>query len=250
MVIIAWFYVEFGLFAGLTVLVFSLLSQWLTVFARNLWWSTWAFYIPMAMVMLYFLRRTKNRHTQYFKLGRVVFFSVLIKTIFNGYEYITTTLIMMVVPFVYYSVFNKESFSSFLNGLIKITMGACLAIAVSMCILSLQIASISGNFLDGYRHLTYTFQKRTHENLASPQNQFLASNIEGMQASTMSVVRKYLHQGFCGFDLNTFNSSSGATHTRYYVSYARLIALFVLMTCFLYLFAKRGAAPHIAAFQH
>ena len=100
MAIIAWFYVEFGLFAGLTVLAFALLSQWLTVFGRSLWWSTWAFYLPMAMamVMLYFQYKSKNRHTQYFKLGGIVFFSILIKTIFNGYEYITTTLVMMIVP--------------------------------------------------------------------------------------------------------------------------------------------------------
>ena len=110
--IIAWFYVEFGLFAGLTVLAFALISQWLTVFARNLWWSIWAFYLPMAMVMLYFRCMPKNSRVQYFKLGGIVFFSVLIKTIFNGYEYITTTLIMMTVPFIYYGVLNKEGFAA------------------------------------------------------------------------------------------------------------------------------------------
>ncbi len=160
--IIAWFSVECGLFAGFTVLGFALLSQWLTVFGRSLWWFIWAFYLPMVMVMLYFQYTPKKRHGQYFKLGSIVFFSVFIKTIFNGYEYMTTTLIMMVVPFVYYTVLDQESFAVFVHGLIKIAMSAGLAIAVSLCILSFQIASVSGNFLDGFHHVLYTVEKRTH----------------------------------------------------------------------------------------
>ena len=236
MAIIAWFSVEFGLFAGLTVLVFALLSQWLTVFARTLWWSTWAFYLPMAMLMLYFQCTPKNRHEHYFKLGGIVFISVLIKTIFNGYEYITTTLIMMIVPLVYYSVLDKVSLASLFNGLSKTAISAGLAIAVSVCILSFQVASVSGNFSDGFHYLIWSLQKRTH---VTSTDQFPVAMIESLQAPTLPVVLSYLQGGFCGFDSAVFNSSSVAPHSRYYVSYARLILFFAVMTLILYLSAKR-----------
>lgn len=239
MAVIAWFYIEFGLFVGITVLAFAVFSQWLTVFARNLWWSTWAFYLPMVIVMLYYLCRRKNIYMQYIKLGSVGFFSVLIKTIFNGYEYITTTLIMMVVPMVYYGYLNKESFALFLNGLIKITIGAGLAIAVSVFILTFQIASVSGSLLDGLSHVTYSLKKRTH---ATPNMQKDPVHFATHAAPTLSVVNNYLHGGFCGFDTSVFNFNSSAPQARYYVSYARLILFFALMTLVLYLSSIRGTA--------
>jgi len=239
MVVIGWFYVEFGLFVGLTVLVFALLSQWLTVFARSLWWSTWAFYLPMAIVMLYFQCMPKYRHTQYFKLGSIVFFSILIKTIFNGYEYITTTLVMMIVPFVYYSILDKVGLTAFFNRLVRIAMSACLAIAVSLCILFFQIASVSGSFMDGFNHITYTLMKRTH---ATPNEQMDSLLVETLQAPTLSVVRSYLDGGFCSIDTGLFNDDASAAHFRYDVSYATLILFFAAMTLVLLLSAKRCAA--------
>ena len=57
----------------------------------------------------------------------------------------------------------------------------------------------------------------------------------------MSVVRNYLHQGFCSIDSSVFNSNSEAPHFRYYVSYARLILFFAVMTIVLYVSAKSYA---------
>ena len=56
--IIGWFYDEFGGRVAIFVVGSAVLSQWLTVFGKNLWWSLWAFYLPM-IVVLYFLKRHK-----------------------------------------------------------------------------------------------------------------------------------------------------------------------------------------------
>jgi hypothetical protein len=95
--------------------------------------------------------------------------------------------------------------------------------------------------LEGFNHLIYTLQKRTNTSLATANYQFLPANIEGMQASPLSVVRNYLHQGFCSIDLSGFNSSSEDHPLRYYFSYARLIVFFALMTLVLYVSARRYA---------
>jgi len=236
--VIAWLYLEFGLFAGITVLAFAVISQWLTVFARSLWWSLWAFYLPMVTIILYFLCTEKNRYSQYVKLGSIVFFSILIKTIFNGYEYITTTLVMMITPFVYYSILDKVGLTAFFNGLIKIALSAGLAIAVSMCLLSFQIAAISGNFWDGFSHIKYTLQKRTHATSSQPPSLVA----ESLQAPTLPLVVSYLQGEFCGIDSSVFNSPASGPHVRYCLSYARLIMLFAVMTIILYLSAQRRMA--------
>ena len=48
---IGWFYEEFGGWVAIFVVGSAVLSQWLTVFGKNLWWSLWAFYLPMIVVM-------------------------------------------------------------------------------------------------------------------------------------------------------------------------------------------------------
>jgi len=44
---ILWIYRELGGFAALAVFVTTLLSPWITMFARNLLYFTWAFYLPI-----------------------------------------------------------------------------------------------------------------------------------------------------------------------------------------------------------
>ena len=101
---ILWFNKEFGFFVGLFVLGSAIFSQWLVVFGRNLWWSTWAFYLPMLAVMNYMQRNRSSMNGKTIKFGAVVFITIFIKCLFNGYEYITTTLLMMMVPIVFYNV--------------------------------------------------------------------------------------------------------------------------------------------------
>jgi hypothetical protein len=230
-IILVWFYCEFGLFAGFSVLVFALCSQWLTVFGRNLWWSLWAFYLPMAMVMLYFLSSKKSRYSRYAGLVSIVFFSVLVKTFFNGYEYITTTLLMMLAPFVYYCFVDAVGLAAFFRGLVKAALSAGLAIAVSLCILCFQIATVSGNFSDGVKHLVYSLQKRTH---AAPDDSTHPLLVETLKAPTLPVVLGYLQGDFCRLDLGVANSGSSGPRSKYALSYARLILFFAVMTVFLY----------------
>ena len=104
--IIVWFYLEFGLTIALFVLVWAVFSQWLVVFGRNLWWSLWAFYLPIAVIMYYLKFKWLQMNISRSTFGVLVFITIFIKCLFNGYEYISTTLVMMVVPFVYYSIVN------------------------------------------------------------------------------------------------------------------------------------------------
>ena len=105
--IVNWFYEEFGGWVAVCVVGSAVLSQWLTVFGKNLWWSLWAFYLPM-LVVLYFLKRHRDAaDRQFIKFGILIFITVSIKCFINGFEYITTTLVMMVTPCIYYAILDK-----------------------------------------------------------------------------------------------------------------------------------------------
>ena len=107
--IIGWFYEEFGGWVAIFVVGSAVLSQWLTVFGKNLWWSLWAFYLPMIVVFYLLKRHRVPSNRQFIKLGILIFISVLIKCFINGFEYITTTLIMMMAPCIYYAILDKWS---------------------------------------------------------------------------------------------------------------------------------------------
>lgn len=225
-----WFSLEFGFCIAMFVLPSMVLSQWLTVFGRNLWWSIWGFYLPM-IVVTYFLkydRMSTNHHS--IKFGFLVFISVFAKCLVNGYEYITTTLIMMMVPFVYYSILYKLSFRRFIRCTLVAMFGSCLAIFLSFSILCFQIASVKGNLLDGVNRIDYSLQKRTHG--GSPD--FPIEIRSSLQSNTTNVVFTYLKGTF--FDLNNYLSteSSFVKSFLFKIRYIHLIVIFLVASVLVY----------------
>ena len=77
--IVGWFYEAFGGWVAIFVVSSAVLSQWLTVFGKNLWWSLWAFYLPMIAVM-YFLKRYRETLDQHLiRFGILIAIAVFIK---------------------------------------------------------------------------------------------------------------------------------------------------------------------------
>ncbi|MCI0556202.1 MAG: hypothetical protein L0287_35110 [Anaerolineae bacterium] len=91
---------EFRLLAGIFILVFSSFSEWMILPGGNTYWNLWAFYLPfLAGILILHDEVTKNRYGA-IKIYSVLFITTLIKILFTGFELITTTLVMVTVPFV------------------------------------------------------------------------------------------------------------------------------------------------------
>jgi len=171
--VVLWFYHEFGLLVAMSVLASMVFSQWLVVFGRNLFWSLWAFYVPMVVVM-YFLRQDQTLTKQHaIRFTSLVFTGFFLKVLFTGYEYITTTVIMMVVPLIFYYVLDERGLRWLFRYTLLAGFASGLAIFLSMVILCLQIASVQGmsldgshhiqrGFLNGVNHLLFALERRTY----------------------------------------------------------------------------------------
>ena len=132
--IVRWFLLEFGLAASLAVLFSIVMSQWLTYFGRNLWWSLWVFYLPLLGV-IYFLRyQSTSIRRRPLLLAAVVGAAVFVKCVVNGYEYITTTLIMMVTPLVYYHLRDGLSARRLVVDGAVVVIASLLAVAISFLV--------------------------------------------------------------------------------------------------------------------
>ena len=227
--IIGWLYEEFGGWVAIFVIVSAVLSQWLTVFGKNLWWSLWAFYLPMLVVM-YFLKRYRERlDRQLIRFGIVIFIAVSIKCFINGFEYITTTLVMMMVPFVYYVILDKWSRRQFVKWTLAAGLGSGVAIFLSLIMLCFQIGAAKDGFMDGVEHVIWSFGKRTYGEAADFPPVYAAS----LNAGTLSVVLTYMNGIF--FDLNNYLSVTNEFVSNFLlkIRYYYLIVLFIAMSALL-----------------
>ena len=235
----AWFYGEFGLMTALFVFGSALFSQWLGVFARNLWWSLWSFYLPMVAMLYYLCARPTLAAWPLLSLSVIAFITVLIKCVITGYEYMTTTLIMMVVPVVYYLIRQRVNSIQALKSLTILALSSLLAVLISFMILCLQIATVEGSFQDGVDHIIYSLQKRTHiEPVAWEVGDLPADFAPSLEASTLVVVGKYLVGVY--FDASNYLSASPFV-AKYLlkIRYIHLLVLFAGASVALYFFDRQ-----------
>jgi len=237
--IILWLYCELGFSAALFAACSMILSQSLTCFGRDLWWCMWAFYLPMIALMYFFKNKRIQTDTHLLRLGLLCFCAVSIKCFINGFEYITTTLIMMVIPFIYYSMRDRVRISSFLKGIIIAITGSFLAIFLSLTILAFQVGAAKSNMRDGFQYIVYTFGKRTHGNA----NNYPDSITSSLKSSTSIVVVRSVSGSF--FNLNNYLTVSNEFISRYLfkIRYLYLILFFLGISFFILYSKDKHALP-------
>lgn len=232
--IIFWFHDEFGWQVVIFVAGSAVFSYWLTGFGRNLYWGLWAYYLPMIFALCFLKRRKDPTTRQLNQFGILIFISFFIKCFINGYEYISTTLIMMMIPLVYYSILGKWNRDRCIKWTFAAILGSGVAILLSATILCFQIGSVKGGFMDGVEYLVYTLGKRTHGNVDS----FPAAYAASLDASTIKVIKAYMSGVF--FDLNNYLShpSSFVSNFLLKIRYIYLITFFIMTSALLFLFSN------------
>ena len=229
--IVNWFYEEFGGWVAILVVGSGVLSQWLTVFGKNLWWSLWAFYLPMLVVMCLLKHHSVPTNRQFIRFGILIFTAVLIKCFINGFEYITTTLLMMVTPCIYYAVLDRWRGHQYLKWALAAGLGSGVAIFLSFILLCFQIGAVKDGFMDGVAHVIWSFGKRTYGEVQD----YPAVYADSLEAGTVGVVITYVNGIF--FDLNTYLSNANPFVSDFLlkVRYGYLIVLFMVMSVVLFL---------------
>ena len=234
--IIGWFYEEFGGWVAIFVISSALLSQWLTVFGKNLWWSLWAFYLPMIVVMYFFKRSRIPPNRQYLWFGILIFISVSIKCFINGYEYITTTLVMMVTPCIYYAVLDRWNRHQYMKWTLATGLGSGVAIFFSLIMLCFQIGAAKDGFMSGVEHVIWSFGKRTYGEAQDYPAVYAAS----LEAGMVGVVVTYMNGIFFDFNNYLSHTSDFISNFLLKIRYVYLIVLFIVMSVLLFLRSNKG----------
>lgn len=234
--VILWFYLEFGLTVALFVLLSAFFSQWLTVLGRNLFWSIWAYYLPIVFLMYYFRKFKEPVIFNFSRFGVVVFLSVFMKCFFTGYDFITTSLIMMVVPLIYYSFLNRWPLRKFAAGLLTAIISSFLAVFLTFFILCIQIGSVTGNFKNGINHIVISFEKRTYADPRKCEPCYTAA----LESNTIQVVASYLDGSY--FNATNYLKCSNEFISEYFLTlhYKKIILLFMMLSLILYFMMNKS----------
>ncbi|MCJ7831076.1 MAG: hypothetical protein MUP86_00915, partial [Dehalococcoidia bacterium] len=133
------------------------------------------------------------------------------------------TLVMMVVPLVYYAVLDRWGMRRLGAGLLIAVVSSILAVVVSASILCVQIASVQGSLWDGVYHILYSLGTRTYADASD----FPAEYTVSLEASVIDVILPYLKGLF--INLNNYVHASSPIVSRFLlrIRYAYLIAVFL-----------------------
>jgi len=186
--IAVWMANEFGWLAAALVLIPSAFSEWLILPAGSIFWNLWAFYLPF-VVGIYVMAHTVKRNAYrasiiYFSF----FFASLIKVLINGFEIVTTTLVMATVPLVYYSIRDRWGWSLSLVRLLKTGLALIASVVSGLVILTIQIVAHNGSLANAISYITETINRRA---TGDAQN-YTGIYAESLSVSFFDVIWKYL----------------------------------------------------------
>jgi hypothetical protein len=157
--VIAGFYVgltrEFSIAPALAFSIALLLSPWITVFARNLYWVEFTWFLP-SLVVLFFGRRALNERTAAYAQYSFLFVAFLLRFL-CGYEY-ATTIVLAAIPVMLLHVLRKNyPLSKFIAHAASICFTAVAAFSLALVI---HARSMEGDTLKGLNYIATVAEKR------------------------------------------------------------------------------------------
>lgn len=132
--------IEFGFLPAAMVALAVIYGQWLVVFGDNLYWFTWSMYAPMVVVFGYLLYGSRRQQPAKLTVIAPVLFVLVGIRCSAGYEYISTILLAMITPIIYFSVKDGWAYSRLFRFILGVGLAA---IAAFLCVNMLHVLQIS-----------------------------------------------------------------------------------------------------------
>ena len=224
---VCWLHGQFGWCVSLTVLATTILSPWLTLFGRNLWWGAWVCYIPPAVALFVLWRERLSGERGFFYHALWACGALFVKCLLNGYEFITVVLVMMTVPYVYHAVLDGWGIRRLAGRFAALSAGSLIGILASMVLLATQISSATGE--NGFRYILYAFGKRSY-GAAADYPEIYAG---GLGANPFSVIFTYMKIPWLSVNHIVYTGSEWVSSYVNEVRFGYLVVLFLVVTLFL-----------------
>lgn len=146
---------HFSLAASSGFALTLILSPWVVLFARNLFWVEWTWFLPLLAAIALGNRAVLVSRDGYL-LAAALFGAFFLKSL-CGYDYLTTIFIASLAPLLFFLTKNKKGIRDSLHVL---SLAGIAMVMGFVCALLLHAASFPGSFKEGFAHINKTANKR------------------------------------------------------------------------------------------
>ena len=146
---------EFGIIPSLFFSATFFTSAWFIVFAKNLYWLPFSWFVPTLITIFVSIFYKKN-YLAFIFFMTTLFFAYLINALFR-YEYLTVVGLSSCLPIIY--ILIKKNFSKFL--ILRLLIYNFLVFLLSFLLaLTIHAYSINKNIINGYSTILHNASKR------------------------------------------------------------------------------------------
>jgi hypothetical protein len=231
---LAWIENKFGFLAFLLSLISIAFSPWLILLGGSLYWQLWSLYLPFVVCLAINERFSRTGRYKSGLMGVTLFAVTLTKILFTGFEFITTTLMSLTIPFVYYAIQDKWRIRDFLQRLFTTSVVASIAVFTGLAILITQISHELGGISSAYQYLLSALGRRATGNLGT----FSDIYADALNSNTWPVIRYYLAGPAYAPDGNF----TGGVYANG-ISYLSLFIVFIIFSIILFFVIQKNADP-------
>lgn len=168
-------------------------SAWLAALGRNLYWNLWAFLLP-ALGIGAWLARASGRGVE--KGGGWAFagvaYALLLVRCLSGYEYATAWAATAAAPVAYFAVRDGWPGRVLAARLGLLLLAGIAALATSLALLTLQIASVTGSAGEAAAYLRLAAARRTSGEVGGRPPFYAAA----LRARRSDVLRSYFGDAY------------------------------------------------------
>jgi len=224
-----WVKKHFGIITSTITLLLTITSFWIIIYSDKLFWNLSSFYLPFVFMLFYLDKKDSNSISP-----KKIFLSstllVFIKCFLTGYEFITTTLIMFVVPIIFYHFLNKWEFKKTIFLFLSMSAGAISGFLASIVIIIFQISKLTNKYenLNGLEYIYQTMLRRSYDD---PNKHEGLVYFNSMKSTIWEVIQLYLD----GFKYN-YKSRNGIALE---VTYLHFILFFSIITLLYFFFQNK-----------
>lgn len=146
--------------AYILLFILGFIAPSLTMIGKNLYWVAWSLFLPMVSSILII----NSKKLKFIKKRNIILFFValitcLIKQLFY-FEFITTVMISMMIPIIYYIISEKLDLKEAFKIFIWMTMGALISFVIANLIKLMMLSIDLGTLKDAINVVVENLNKR------------------------------------------------------------------------------------------
>lgn len=223
-------------------LLFIVSSSYIVLFARNLYWVLGVMYFPFLACLWWCERVAAHPAKGTLKgLFLVTGCAALLKGLFGGFEYVSTTCLMGLLPLFYYGIRDGWAKNEFVKRVVTASVAIGAANILTAFVLIFQLIPEKGSFREAAAYLWYSFGKRSYGEVTGYT--FDAQAEESLSSSLFDVLVYY-------FKLPVMDLSHLVSHPvlkqLLVVPLYYFVILFAVVTLY-YLYRYKGKKVHSRA---